>query len=389
MTIPAFTNSVGSFRRLTTVERKVYGYTFGGNPVDIVEPYLIPSDISEKSGIIKGDRKHSTPCRRYIASLLVDEPFIRRERSFNLFPPYQLLGELYFEDHISRLTPSVDHVLPPKYWGLLENARSECITEARNRLREGKVQNGADLAQARQTANLLSTYSVGALSSVKKFMRREGLKSLRGLSGSQLTKGLANRYLEMIFGIMPLLTSISDNAELLRQMAEHDISWVIKAQKSKSVEFDSGWERDGSFLYRWVIGGKVKCGYRARITNPLLTSLDTFGVLNPLSISWELMPMSFVLDWFIPVGNVLDSLSATLGLQFEDGYISTRTEGTLSVRHVDGTDIISRGKMETSHLFFNREVLSSFPLPELYSKSNPFSSKRIVTALALLTQRIL
>lgn len=33
-----------------------------------------------------------------------------------------------------------------------------------------------------------------------------------------------------------------------------------------------------------------------------------FGLLNPLLIAWELVPLSFVVDWFVPVGNYLSSL---------------------------------------------------------------------------------
>lgn len=389
MPVQAFTNSVGSYYDYKEVIRKVDGFTFGNRPVRIRHPTTVPCGFSRKHETVMGDRVHSTPYTRWIVSLIVDDPFVYREQHRGLFPPYGLIEDLRIEDHISRLVPPIDQALPPQYWGLLENAKSQCITEARNRLREGKVQNGADLAEARQTANLLSSYSVGALRGVSSFMRREGLASLRNLSVGQLTKGLSNRYLEMIFGIMPLLSSINDNAALLHQMAEEGVPWDLKTQKSKSVVYETEESRNGNLISQWKIKGKVKCGLTARMVNPLLSSADTFGVLNPLSISWELMPMSFVLDWFIPVGNVLDSLSATLGLQFEDGYLSYSTEAELKYRHADVPNLVSPGKMVTKHFAFRREPLLDFPVPELYAKDNPFSSKRLVTALALLTQRIL
>lgn len=39
------------------------------------------------------------------------------------------------------------------------------------------------------------------------------------------------------------------------------------------------------------------------------------GLTNPASVVWELMPWSFVLDWFIPIGNYLSAASFFRGVQ--------------------------------------------------------------------------
>lgn len=52
--------------------------------------------------------------------------------------------------------------------------------------------------------------------------------------------------------------------------------------------------------------------------NPGLRQLNGLGLLNPALLWWELLPYSFVVDWFLPVGDVLTSLTAGIGM---DGVV--------------------------------------------------------------------
>jgi len=38
-------------------------------------------------------------------------------------------------------------------------------------------------------------------------------------------------------------------------------------------------------------------------------TLNGLGLLDPLSVAWELLPFSFVVDWFLPIGNYLEAKS--------------------------------------------------------------------------------
>ena len=50
------------------------------------------------------------------------------------------------------------------------------------------------------------------------------------------------------------------------------------------------------------------------VINPNLYLLQQLGLLNPASIAWELVPYSFVLDWFSNIGQVLGQFTAFAGL---------------------------------------------------------------------------
>lgn len=60
------------------------------------------------------------------------------------------------------------------------------------------------------------------------------------------------------------------------------------------------------------IGGKLRIKIMGDISRPP-TFRSKFGLDNPFMIAWELVPLSFVADYFLPIGSVIDSM----------GFIST------------------------------------------------------------------
>jgi hypothetical protein len=129
--------------------------------------------------------------------------------------------------------------------------------------------------------------------------------------------------------------------------------------------------------------------YWARIANQTVRRAVALGVANPASIAWELVPYSFVVDWFVPVGNTLEAMTATAGLDFVKGsnlYVENMTEKTRFNDDWNGDRAISRGSFEAAYFFMNRTILNDWERPQLYAKDNPFSTAHILNAAALIRQ---
>lgn len=60
------------------------------------------------------------------------------------------------------------------------------------------------------------------------------------------------------------------------------------------------------------------------VSNPMLYRASQFGIVNPATIAWELVPFSFLVDWFIPVGNYLRSYSDFAGLTLTNAFTTER-----------------------------------------------------------------
>jgi hypothetical protein len=88
-----------------------------------------------------------------------------------------------------------------------------------------------------------------------------------------------------------------------------------------------------------------------------------------------------VLDWFVPVGNYLDALTATAGLDFVSGMASQRRQAVFSL--YGG---LSVGVAQKDVFIFVREKLTSFPSGRIYAVQNPFNLNRSLNLAALISQ---
>lgn len=70
------------------------------------------------------------------------------------------------------------------------------------------------------------------------------------------------------------------------------------------------------------------CRFDWVLANPMLVTASELGMTNPAETAWELLPFSFVADWFIPLGTYLSSMDAGLGWTFKGGSLSKLTRST-------------------------------------------------------------
>jgi hypothetical protein len=63
------------------------------------------------------------------------------------------------------------------------------------------------------------------------------------------------------------------------------------------------------------------------VSNPNLYLASQLGFVNPAAIAWELVPFSFVVDWFVNVGEFLNNFTDLWGLTVTDPYTSILCTG--------------------------------------------------------------
>lgn len=138
---------------------------------------------------------------------------------------------------------------------------------------------------------------------------------------------IAQTWLAMQYAWKPLLTDIYEAMEWIHSKTSLPREVQIrcrKAQKPVTVN-DATVGANYSFLMKWSVWGEL------RVT--LVESISvarSLGLLNPTSVAWELVPFSFVVDWFIPIGNYLDAIGFLGGLNLRYGrtmkYLSEGTK---------------------------------------------------------------
>jgi len=385
MSVVAHTNMVGgsNLAEVFTDSRRYLqaGYPWQGVGPPTRDPFAAYVGTSNKSPTIRSDHKTPTDYSRLVRRVVSNEPskqiiVIYRD---DVDPSYAIIAEDV--RYLLRDYSLFEVVAPARFISDLDDCTAEAQTQARNRLREGRVSNGADLAQARQSVNMISQDSIRVLKALNLLRRGNVLEAARmlGLSWKRGRYGsLADLWLELQYGWKPLLNSIHDNASLLGKGGLLEGS-TVKSSAQRSASYESSQKKGSDTISIKCVGG-VRTAYTSWVRQPGIVWADTLGLINPAEIAWELVPFSFVVDWFIPVGNVLQSLTATAGLELASGYTSSRYQVDFDVVREGG------GKLHMALFSFSRTWHTDFQLPSLYGARNPFSTAHALNAIALLRQ---
>lgn len=180
-------------------------------------------------------------------------------------------------------------------------------------------------------------------------------------------------WLELHFGWAPLLGDIHDACEVLSKPIFGSAKVVASASDAytrKNAGFPDG-EASGKYGVRYE--GEIQ------VSNPNLFLASRMGLVNPAAIAWELVPFSFVVDWFTNVGQFLSSLTDFAGTTWLGGSSSTKL--TASGWYMwDGR----RRAMSRDHQV--RTLLSAPPTPRLFVQSPLGGPARAATQIALLIQ---
>lgn len=306
----------------------------------------------------------------------------------NGVPGYQIPGA-----DINGLTLMSDW---PGQWsntaiGFDSNILNEAHTEALLRIADGKAQLGNMLAESKKTFHHLLDTSVQLLTAYRAARRGEWTKVQKalGLGFKDVLAGSspANRWLEYQYGWKPLMSDIHSLYGILGGNLKSGAPLVYGRGSGHRSQSTSSTQTDAStkiYSKEFKFEQKVVCKIHAKFDASKWRTASQVGLLNPLAIGWELVPFSFVLDWFMPVGNVLEAMTARAGLSFVSGADSWRSFGSCKIQNISTSgSLTKRGKATLKLCDFSRSALGNWPSPLPYAAESPFSTTRSLNALAL------
>lgn len=195
----------------------------------------------------------------------------------------------------------------------------------------------------------------------------------------------------MQYGWKPMMSDLFNSLEAVdRAQQANDLLYSVRKSSGwrKMVERIYDCQTSGNGL-RFTLTEEELCTVKVyyQIQSSVLASLASVGLANPASIVWELVPYSFVIDWFLPVGNWFNTFDAALGKTFYGGYVSQGMKHPTTVgTHRLAPNVQTLGALSGYYEYecFNRTVLSSFPVPGFPGFKNPFSPGHVANGLALM-----
>lgn len=268
--------------------------------------------------------------------------------------------------------------------------------EAVEKLANSDVNLGIALAEGRQTYRLVVESTLSVLRAYRSVRNGNIPLALQHLKVNPLKvplhqftgKTASAAWLQLSFGWLPLLSDIKgliDTSVKDWNFKSPTLSVVRRVKRSYPLL--EGTPAD--LVSSGSSSGLVEVKLYYTIDDPTMLVLNSLGLINPLSIGWELVPFSFVLDWFIPVGTYIRNLSGYAGIKYIGGYELHRRETDMLTsydRYEFGSTVGVRPSYRVVNKCWKRYALLTPPKPQLYVDLG-FSNRRAITALALIEQQ--
>lgn len=222
----------------------------------------------------------------------------------------------------------------PEVQAIASKVRSKLVDKVSSR-----AEMGTNLAERKQAMTMITSRLTQLLRFTNKIRRFDlvgaghelGLgnpraaarRVSRALKAKQKAKTFSNLWLEYHFGWSPLLSDIH-NAYTLLDEPINDRPLVVKGTLNGATPWNytqSDWNGNyfvGRASHTW----RVRCsmGCSVRVDNPNLALAERMGLTNPALIAWELVPFSFVVDWFVNVSDYLGQFTDFAGVTLVDPW---------------------------------------------------------------------
>lgn len=318
----------------------------------------------------------------------------------------------------------------------LDRLLTQSANDANQAVKAQQMNVGLAVGEAHQTIAMISK-RIGSIASAARNLRRgrvsSALKDL-GLNkpsypmGKRLSKmsarervadklgtdvrspsprEFADSWLELQFGWRPLVNDCVDALKVMDSRLSQRPAYCFATGRKKGSVSDTIRKVDkvemsepGKWLTQWIdrsdnVTAVAVTGYCFTITNPAIAALQQLGLSNAPALAWEATPFSFVLDWFVNVGQVIDSMDAWYGKDFVYGYQTTHvvTESTMrpgardysSTPGIPSSVSVSVSGAKCTWIETQRTVLQT-PRPSQFVLSIPLTTWHGATSISLLTQ---
>jgi len=288
------------------------------------------------------------------------------------------------------------------YAGLVVQATNKCLDKFYNELDE-QAMLAVNFAERKQSASMM-TARLFQLARFGKALRKFDLitaaRSLgldpksgiptvyqkggrpKGWSNAKArSKIVADAWLEFHFGWEPLVKDIFHATQVLQSPMTGKTVQANAGVPFKERDFQKPYsesylrEAEGIVLH--------KCGATLLVTDANAYAANRLGLTNPAAWAWELIPFSFVVDWFTTVGSFINQWSDLEGVKLVDPWNAS----TLVVKTCKYAKSYSSSYLEVrSHgVLFSRNLgMSRYKVA--FRPMKGLSLARAATAIALLIQ---
>jgi hypothetical protein len=205
-------------------------------------------------------------------------------------------------------------------------------------------------------------------------------------------KALASDVLEGEFGWLPLVADIYHGLVTVCGKNAIPSTWVHASSVFTRYTHDDNTLASVPRVITDRSGkGRLTIACAVEVENPNLWLLNRLGLINPLTVAWDLVPWSFVVNMFVNVNQILSSLTDFVGLTLSQSTV-TRSYSGLREQTTTWKDFYGPGlnRFSAMNVLSKRKnrVAGPIPRPSLVIKAPSVDWNLCVIASALVVQKV-
>lgn len=266
---------------------------------------------------------------------------------------------------------------------------NEVVLDWYDRVADSKANLAEMFATRQQTIDMIGKAARDIASSARALRRGNFRDAARHLGVGDFrpkSQRFSDRWLELQYGWKPLLGSIYDALEAPSPNA----SRVVTARKTftRPFSYNEGRTTNGVYLdCNAQFNMAVTVSALITMTNSSLQAANAYGITNPALLAWELVPYSFVVDWFLPIGTWISAQTALSGIQVSESSITTTSSYDITYQTKGGTGLPSSTTIipgTKREVYSKKERSLSIPHPSFPRPDFQLSTSHALNAIALL-----
>lgn len=351
----------------------------------IPSPLPVAGDmVIESISKLTRDWPHANYRKRIAAGEIINSPFYTERTHFKASPPgmyIHVFREPFATIQCNEHDPHQHHIKQHQYGGVYRPASPTFLEipestrlSLRNAAKDAAVLASyasidpsemlalASIAESRKTVD--SVCSI--LGRVIKIARKVRKLDIKGLGKELSPAELANRYMEARYALRPLIIDmdgickgINKNTGIIRRTfrgkgeRSHMVQDTFLNSNTGALYIQADWTRQTNYEVSAYAGVLCDVSY---------TNLTIFGADQLLETMWELVPFSFIVDWFATCGDWIAAQTPNAGVNQRASWVTVRETITSSVtmsavRTTAGSHGYTDAAVEFPDAWFTQEKL--------------------------------
>lgn len=212
---------------------------------------------------------------------------------------------------------------------------AEAITEAWAKVSCNEAEALVQIAESKKTLYSLISIFRRVYKIFKALKRLEIGRIRREFSAAELK----NRYMELRYALRPLMYDAKGLINVLsaERPPERQTFRSYKVWFDSNVAYNQLLRDNGVVTVRGTLVSQRNLEVRAGVltaiqayNNSIVSDIKALGLTEPIEAIWELIPFSFIIDWFFNVGKIIASWTPNVGMRTLASWYSIIDTSTLT-----------------------------------------------------------